>query len=55
FADRSSIEVFLDGGEVSITNLVFPEKTAEELEIRTIGGMTKINNLEVFKLNSIWE
>jgi fructan beta-fructosidase len=54
FADRSSLEFFLDGGEVSITNLVFPEESAEEIEIRT-KGTAKINKLEVYKLNSIWD
>ena len=55
FADRSSLEVFIDGGEVSITNLVFPEETAEEIEIRSAEGPADITILEVFKLNSIWD
>lgn len=55
FVDRSSIEVFLDGGEVSITNLVFPELNSEEVEIRADGGYALINKLNIFKLNSIWE
>ncbi len=55
FADRSSLEVFIDGGEVSITNLVFPEETAEEIEIRSAEGQADIKILEVFKLNSIWD
>lgn len=54
FADRSSLEVFIDGGEVSITNLVFPEETAEEIEVRT-RGKAKIDRLAVYKLNSIWD
>ena len=54
FADRSSLEVFIDGGEVSITNLVFPEESAEEVEIRTDLGKPLINQIEVYKLNSIW-
>ncbi|MEC9489691.1 MAG: glycoside hydrolase family 32 protein [Halanaerobiales bacterium] len=54
FVDRSSIEVFLDGGEVSITNLVFPEKPSKKIEIRTDSKITVVNKLEVFKLKSIW-
>jgi len=54
FVDRSSIEVFLDGGEVSITNLVFPELESKEIEIRTDKGKVKSRSLEIYKLNSIW-
>jgi fructan beta-fructosidase len=54
FADRSSLEVFIDGGEVSITNLVFPEESAEEIEIRTELGSSLVKNIEVYKLSSIW-
>ncbi|MFP4021478.1 MAG: GH32 C-terminal domain-containing protein, partial [Halanaerobium sp.] len=53
FVDRSSIEVFLDGGEISITNLVFPELDSKEVKIRTAGSVF-INNLEIFELDSIW-
>lgn len=54
FVDCSSMEVFLDGGEISITNLLFPELNSKEIEIRVAGGKSNINYLEVFKLNSIW-
>ena len=54
FADRSSLEVFLDGGEVSITNLVFPDKPAEEIEISIGQGRAMIKQLEIYKLKSIW-
>ncbi|RCW56205.1 MULTISPECIES: glycoside hydrolase family 32 protein [Halanaerobium] len=55
FIDRSSMEVFLDDGEISITDLVFPELDSEEIEIRVSGGKAYIKNLEVYKLNSIWD
>lgn len=54
FVDRSSIEVFLDCGEISITNLVFPNFNSEEIEIRAETGSALINKLEIFKMDSIW-
>ena len=55
FVDRSSIEVFIDGGELTITNLVFPNLDSKKIEIRSSGGIVLIDKLDIFKLKSIWQ
>jgi fructan beta-fructosidase len=49
FVDRSSIEVFADGGRVTITDLVYP-KESQPPTVRT----GTLLNLEAWRLRSIW-
>jgi sucrose-6-phosphate hydrolase SacC (GH32 family) len=49
FVDRSSIEVFADGGRISLTNLVYPMKSRAPV---ILAGA--IDNFEGWKLASIW-
>ncbi|HTP89588.1 MAG TPA: glycoside hydrolase family 32 protein [Bryobacteraceae bacterium] len=49
FVDRSSIEVFADGGRVTLTNLVYPTESRPPVILQGA-----IDNLEVWKLASIW-
>jgi sucrose-6-phosphate hydrolase SacC (GH32 family) len=49
FVDRSSIELFADGGRVTMTNLVYP--VASSAPAITTGAATK---LEAWPLKSIW-
>jgi fructan beta-fructosidase len=46
--DRCSVEAFLDGGEVAMTNLVFPNEPYSEIEF--LGDNTKINKLKIIEL-----
>jgi fructan beta-fructosidase len=48
--DRSSIECFLDGGEVSMTNLVFPNEPYSTIEFFGGNGEPKIDNVKIIKL-----
>lgn len=48
--DRSSIEVFADGGRVVITDLVFPPAGAERMRIRHEGDPTGAVSLAVWNL-----
>lgn len=50
FIDKSSIEAFLDEGEVAITKLVFPNEPYNQLEFYTKDNKFKINKLEVFEI-----
>ena len=50
FVDRSSIEVFADGGRITLTNLVYP--AASRVPAVTAGAL---ESLETWKLASIWE
>ncbi len=54
FVDGSSLEVFIDGGELSITDLFFPEKAQQKIRVKAINGGLKLRNFELYKLQSIW-
>jgi fructan beta-fructosidase len=53
--DRSSIEIFGNDGQISITNLFFPDSTDHKLRLFTEGGDIRIISLEVNRLESIWQ
>ena len=50
FVDKSSVELFLDGGRIAMTNLVFPVAPYENLKLYTQGGKAEFKNLKVHKL-----
>lgn len=52
FVDRSSIEVFGNGGEFVMTNLVFPRTPYTTLSVSAEGGNAKIENLKIYSLKS---
>ncbi len=45
--DVSSIEVFIDGGRVAMTNLVFPNLPYDSLELYSDGGRLEITSIKV--------
>ena len=50
--DRASIEVFVNGGEVSSTRFVLPKE--DGLSVKTEGSPVEIRSLTVFNLKSAW-
>ncbi len=52
FIDRSSIEVFANGGRGVMTNLVFPTAPYDKLTIATDSGTAKVNNLKIYSINA---
>lgn len=50
FVDKSSVELFVDGGRIAMTNLVFPVAPYENLKLYTQGGKAEFKNLKVYKL-----
>ncbi len=50
FVDKSSVELFLDGGRIAMTNLVFPVAPYENLKLYTQGGKAEFKNMKVHKL-----
>ncbi len=50
FVDRSSIEVFGDGGRFVMTNLVFPRKPYSTLTLSAEGGRARVGDLEIYSL-----
>lgn len=54
FLDSSSVEVFGNGGQSVISDLIFPDPDGEEIELFAEGGEILVSNLEVYKLSSTW-
>ena len=50
FVDKSSIELFVNGGRIAMTNLVFPVAPYENVKLYTNGGKAEFNNVKVHKL-----
>jgi fructan beta-fructosidase len=51
FVDRSSVEVFGNGGRVVLTDLVFPTAASAGLELFVEGGEVVVHKLEIYRLN----
>lgn len=50
FVDRSSIELFADGGRAVMTNLVFPEQPYTMLTVSAPKGKAALKDLKIFSL-----
>ena len=50
FVDNGSVELFVDGGRVAMTNLVFPNEPYNSLRFYSKGGEMKISNFTIYKL-----
>jgi sucrose-6-phosphate hydrolase SacC (GH32 family) len=54
FVDWSSIEVFANGGNVVITDLIFPHGESNRLEFYAENGDVRLVKSEVWELDSVW-
>ena len=52
--DRSSIEVYADEGEVTFSNIFYPDPSNMKMELFSTGGSVRINSMEAYRLQSIW-
>ncbi|MDD4143489.1 MAG: GH32 C-terminal domain-containing protein, partial [Prolixibacteraceae bacterium] len=52
--DRSSVEIFGNGGQMVISNCFTPAEGDEDLVLSTQGGELKVINLDIYKLDSAW-
>ena len=50
FVDKSSVELFVDGGRIAMTNLVFPVAPYENVKLYTQDGKAEFKNMKVHKL-----
>lgn len=50
FVDKCSVEIFVDGGRIVMTNLVFPTEPYNTLRFYTEGGEAQVSNMKVYKL-----
>lgn len=53
--DRSSIEIFANGGQTVISNCFTPNKGSEDVILFTNGGELGIDKLDVYEMKSIWK
>jgi fructan beta-fructosidase len=54
FVDRSSVEVFGNDGEQSITDLLFADPNSLGLQAYAANGNVTLNKLQVYKMNNTW-
>lgn len=55
FLDRSSIEVFVNDGEESLTYLLFPDSKIENMTLSSSEGDIIVRLLDVYELKGIWK
>jgi fructan beta-fructosidase len=48
--DSSSIEVFANGGLVTLADCIFPSDDSRELQLFAEGGEVLLNSLDVYQL-----
>ncbi|WP_379134231.1 glycoside hydrolase family 32 protein [Paenibacillus sp. sgz500958] len=53
FVDRSSIEIFVNDGDVVITSRVYPSALTGELQFKSHGGDIKLSSLNLWNLSRI--
>jgi fructan beta-fructosidase len=54
FLDRSSVEVFVNDGEVVLTDRIYPSPESNGMELYSEAGRGKVASLTVWKLGSVW-
>jgi sucrose-6-phosphate hydrolase SacC (GH32 family) len=50
FVDRSSVEVFVNGGEVAITNRIFPSEDSNGLQVFSVDGDASFRSVRIWRL-----
>lgn len=55
FIDRSSVEVFVNNGEATMTSRIYPKNKFDELEIYSSSNGAKIKCIEAWKLRDVWK
>lgn len=53
FVDSSSVELFVNDGEIVLSNLIFPDPTSSGLELTAEGGVT-LNEAHYYPMRSVW-
>jgi len=52
--DRNSVEIYANEGEETVTRLFYPDASNKKLALTTSGGSMIVENLELYRLESIW-
>jgi fructan beta-fructosidase len=52
--DMASVEVFVNGGEAVMTDILFPSENYSKMKMFAKNGQVKLNQGAVYRLSSIW-
>lgn len=55
FLDRSSIEIFANEGQATMTSRIYTSEKLLGIEVITEGGDVYVNGLTCWELNDIWQ
>jgi sucrose-6-phosphate hydrolase SacC (GH32 family) len=55
FVDASSVELFADGGAMCMTELLFPTKPFNQIQLVSNGGAVKIISAKGYSMKGIWK
>jgi fructan beta-fructosidase len=55
FLDTSSVEVFGNGGEVVLTELILPRSNVRSLKLTANSQPPRVKKIEVWELKSAWQ
>ncbi len=50
FVDKCSVEIFVNGGRIAMTNLVFPTQPYNNVKVYAEGGTAQLKNVNFYKL-----
>lgn len=50
FVDKCSVEIFVDGGRIAMTNLVFPTEPYNNVRFYSEGDETQFSNINIYRL-----
>jgi fructan beta-fructosidase len=53
--DRSSVEVFADRGQRTITDQIFPDRDSKGIQLFSTGGRAELNKITIWQLQSAWQ
>ena len=53
--DRSSVEVFADRGQRTITDQIFPDRNSKAIQLFSTGGRAQLQKLTIWQLESAWQ
>ncbi|MBB6282856.1 glycoside hydrolase family 32 protein [Geobacillus subterraneus] len=54
FIDRSSVELFVNGGKLVMTGRIYPRKASQLVDLFSEGGNVNVLSCEIWRLKDIW-
>lgn len=54
YVDESSVELFVNDGEIVLTNLIYPKSTSNSVELFSENGETTLNYFTFYPMKSVW-